>query len=205
MYANCGSPSDAHSLFDIMGKKDPHSWHYIVKAYASNVKDSLQLFQQMMMEGFLLVTSTLMSILAACTGASSLVHGMRIHACTVGSEFLVDVEVENNIINMYNRCEDLRCAMNFFDSMLAYYVVTFNTLITALVQHNKSGGECSEPPTLSRHKDAAADLPPVPKSPLNDEDLVAGEAERSQKNKDIGRDPLAALRFDDGPALISVD
>ncbi|MCO5602370.1 hypothetical protein L7F22_056501 [Adiantum nelumboides] len=138
MYAHCGSPSDARSLFDIMDQKDPHSWRYIVKAYASNVKDSLQLFQQMMMEGFLPVTSTLMSILAACTGASSLVHGMRIHACIFGSEFLADVDVGNNIINMYNRCEDLRCAMDFFDSMLAYNVVTFNTLIAALVQHNKS-------------------------------------------------------------------
>ncbi|MCO5550775.1 hypothetical protein L7F22_004266 [Adiantum nelumboides] len=121
-----------------MGQKDPHSWRYVVKAYASNVKDSLQLFQQMMMECFLPVTFTFMSILAACTSASSLVHGMRIHACIVGSEFLVDVEVGNNIINMFNRCEDLRCAMDFFDSMLAYNVVTFNTLIAALVEHNKS-------------------------------------------------------------------
>ncbi|MCO5586496.1 hypothetical protein L7F22_040436 [Adiantum nelumboides] len=92
----------------------------------------------MMMEGFLPVTSTLMSILAGCTGASSLVHGMRIHACIVGSKFLVDVDVGNNIINMYNRCEDLRCAMDFFDSMLAYNVVMFNMLIAALVQHHKS-------------------------------------------------------------------
>ncbi|MCO5568256.1 hypothetical protein L7F22_021953 [Adiantum nelumboides] len=79
-----------------------------------------------------------MSIVVACTSASSLVHGMHIHACIVGSKFLVNVEVGNNIINMYNRCEDLRCAMDFFDSMLAYNVVTFNMLIAALVQHNKS-------------------------------------------------------------------
>eukprot|EP00250_Pteridium_aquilinum_P015561 c22646_g3_i1 orf=1066-4050(-) len=137
IYAKCGACHDARTLFDSMHQRDSHSWRFVIRAYASSVHDSLQLFQQMMTEGLLPIKVTLISILAACTGMNSIAYGMRIHACVVGSEFVSDVDVGNTIINMYNRCQKLSLAVEFFDDMPSYNVVSFNTMMAALIQHEK--------------------------------------------------------------------
>lgn len=138
MYARCGARHDAHSLFDRMHQRDSHSWRFMIKAYSSTSNDSLQLFQQMVMEGFVPIKGTFISILSACIGVANLTDGMRFHACIVGSMFVSDVDIGNTIIHMYNKCQNLNLAVEFFDDMLSHNVVSFNTMIGALVQHEKS-------------------------------------------------------------------
>ncbi|KAH7280860.1 hypothetical protein KP509_36G017300 [Ceratopteris richardii] len=121
-----------------MDPKDAHSWRYMIKAHGFDLEGSLQVFQQMMMEGFVPSEPTLMGILSACTGVCGLVHAMRLHACIIVSEFFLDVGVGNALISMYYKSESLGSAVGYFAAMMSHNAVTFNTVIAVLVRDSRN-------------------------------------------------------------------
>lgn len=79
MYSKCGSLEDAERTFDRMPEQNAVSWNAIIGAHAQHgqVKQSLNLFQQMQLGGFAPDSVTFHIILSACRYAGLLDEGCR--------------------------------------------------------------------------------------------------------------------------------
>ena len=117
-----------------MDHRDSHTWRFMIGAYSAS-DDAFQLFHQMVMESFLPMKVTVISILSSCVGEKYLLEGKRIHAFVEGSNLQYDMEVGNTIISMYSKCQCLSKALEFFYAMPLHNVVSFNTMMTSLVHH----------------------------------------------------------------------
>eukprot|EP01018_Ginkgo_biloba_P036261 Gb_02413 [translate_table: standard] len=79
LYAKCGSIKDARQVFDKMPERNLVSWNAMIVGYAQNGlgKESLKLFEEMLLAGIKPNESTFIGVLYACSHAGLVDEGRR--------------------------------------------------------------------------------------------------------------------------------
>eukprot|EP01018_Ginkgo_biloba_P028506 Gb_30190 [translate_table: standard] len=136
MYAKCGSIENARLLFDQMYQRNVVSWNAIIAAYAQQgrANDALKLFRRMQLARVEANTVTVLNVLPAFSGKSSLKHAKEIHEHVIKSGFESDVFVGNALVAMYVKCETIELARHAFDKLSYKTVGSWNAMIAGYAQ-----------------------------------------------------------------------
>ncbi|KAG4907872.1 hypothetical protein JHK86_056356 [Glycine max] len=139
MYGKCGDLGGARVLFDgiMMEKEDTVSWNSIISAHVTEGKclEALSLFRRMQEVGVASNTYTFVAALQGVEDPSFVKLGMGIHGAALKSNHFADVYVANALIAMYAKCGRMEDAERVFASMLCRDYVSWNTLLSGLVQN----------------------------------------------------------------------
>nr|AEB39778.1 pentatricopeptide repeat protein 77 [Funaria hygrometrica] len=136
MYVKCRSVSDAHQVFLKMPRRDVISWNSLISCYAQQgfKKKAFQLFEEMQTAGFIPSKITYISILTACCSPAELEYGKKIHSKIIEAGYQRDPRVQNSLLNMYGKCEDLPSARQVFSGIYRRDVVSYNTMLGLYAQ-----------------------------------------------------------------------
>ncbi|XP_010923157.1 pentatricopeptide repeat-containing protein At2g39620 [Elaeis guineensis] len=143
VYAQCGSFSSAHILFDALDPKDVVTWNALINGYAQmgEAGKALQMFYQLRSLGQQPDPGTIVGVLPACALLSCLDEGACIHGLVIRNGFDSDLHVKNAIIDMYAKFGDIYSAKILFSETKLYNdVITWNTVITGYM-HNGLASE----------------------------------------------------------------
>lgn len=135
MYGKCGCLEMAVEVFGIMPTKSLVAWNSIIAGY-SLVGDSnscIELFLRMIEEGVKPTSTTLSSLLMACSRSANLQFGMFLHGYTIRNSVEADIYVSNSLIELYFKCGSVASAENVFKKMPRSNVVAWNLMIAGYV------------------------------------------------------------------------
>lgn len=137
MYARCKKLESARRVFYGIDAPDLVCWNSIINACSVQclLNDAMVLFSEMSDSGLKPDGITLRGLLCACVGCDALNHGRLIHSYLVKFGLDGQVSVHNSLLSMYARCMDFSSAMDVFNETREPDVVTWNSILTACVQH----------------------------------------------------------------------
>lgn len=140
MYSKCGSFEDARFVFDGMSKHVLVTWNTLIAGYASHEcgHATLELFQQMQLEGMEPDCITFVCILKACSSLLDIEQGKQTHSYIVKCGLEMEIYVGNILISMYGKCGSIEDAHQVFDHMQVRDVVTWSALMTTYVHSGHS-------------------------------------------------------------------
>ncbi|XP_002974666.2 pentatricopeptide repeat-containing protein At5g27110 [Selaginella moellendorffii] len=138
MYARCGSMDEAREIFDRVPDKDVVCYTIMISAYAQKGyhREALELYEEMDERGVDPNDKTFACVLSACAGLKDMERGKKVHRRIRESVARVDTVLQNALLNLYAKCGDLEESRRIFEAMERRTVATWNTMITAYVQHD---------------------------------------------------------------------
>ncbi|KAL6987429.1 hypothetical protein U1Q18_013178 [Sarracenia purpurea var. burkii] len=142
MYAKCGLLDTAKTAFYQIERPDLVSWNTIIAgfAYGGDIDEAMLLFSQMRHLALSPDDITVRSLLSACTSLITLNQGMQIHSYIIKVGFDFDIGVCNSLLSMCAKCSDLYAAFKMFNEITRNAdLVSWNTILTACMQHNHAG------------------------------------------------------------------
>ncbi|KAK0602657.1 hypothetical protein LWI29_035739 [Acer saccharum] len=130
-YLKCGSIEKAKALFDNMTEKDVVSWGAMISGYAQHDRfsETLELFQEMQLEGIRPDQTILVNIISACTRLASLDQGKWIHTYIRKNGLKINAILGTTLIDMYMKLGCVENALHVFHGMEEIGVSTWNALI----------------------------------------------------------------------------
>ncbi|XP_051218294.1 pentatricopeptide repeat-containing protein At3g53360, mitochondrial [Lolium perenne] len=137
MYARCKKLESARRVFYGIDAPDLVCWNSIINACSVQglLNDAMVLFSELRDSGLRPDGITVRGLLCACVGCDALNHGRLIHSYLVKFGLDGEVSVHNSLLSMYARCMDFSSAMDVFNETREPDVVTWNSILTACVQH----------------------------------------------------------------------
>ncbi|KAI5014138.1 hypothetical protein ZWY2020_055528 [Hordeum vulgare] len=137
MYARCKKLESARKVFYGIDAPDLVSWNSIINACSVEglLSEAMVLFSDMRDSGLRPDGITIRGLLCACVGCDALQHGRLIHSYLLKLGLDGDITVCNSLLSMYARCMDFSSAMDVFHETKDRDVVTWNSILTACVQH----------------------------------------------------------------------
>lgn len=137
MYGKCKCMWDARTVFGKMRCLDVVSWTAIIVACTENghVKDALDFFHGMQLEGVQPDEIAFICSLDACAVLAALEEGQKMDDAIVKLGLEERWMVKTALIDMYGKCGSLQEARHTFDQSPGSNVATWNSLMTAL-SHN---------------------------------------------------------------------
>ncbi|KAH1130396.1 hypothetical protein J1N35_001774 [Gossypium stocksii] len=140
LYAVCGFTHYVKKLFDGSPERDLVSWTTLIQAFVKMgfAKEAIQAYFDMCRASLRPDKMTLVVILSACSRLGDLSLGTRIHEniCDI-HDIYSDVFVGNALVDMYMKCGDADSARKLFDKMPVKNVVSWNSMISGLVQQGQ--------------------------------------------------------------------
>nr|CAD1827977.1 unnamed protein product [Ananas comosus var. bracteatus] len=126
---------EASSVFSKASNQGTIAWNNMIAGYSYHglMENALSLFRLMKLNNVDADSVTLLTLLQACRKVSSLSYLMRVHAFISKLGFESDVLIGSSVVNLYARCGELRTARLFFDGMNSKTVVSWNSMIKAMV------------------------------------------------------------------------
>lgn len=137
MYARCKKLESAKRVFYGIDAPDLVSWNSIINACSVEglLSEAMVLLSEMRGSGLRPDGITVRGLLCACVGCDAIQHGRLMHSYLVKLGLDGDVSVCNSLLSMYARCMDFSSAMDVFHETRDRDVVTWNSILTACVQH----------------------------------------------------------------------
>lgn len=135
-----GKLNHATLLFDQLNAPDTFTWNVMIRAYntSGSPEKALLLFKDMMCQGFVPDKFTYPFVINACIASSALYFGRAAHGLAIKMGFFwSDVYVQNNVMNLYFKCEDGDGGWKVFDKMRVRNVVSWTTTISGLAACGK--------------------------------------------------------------------
>ena len=123
----------AHRIFYQIGSPDSYSWTTMIRGYceAKTPEKAIHFYARMRSKGVEENRFTFLFVLKACAMKMRIVEGKMVHGKVLKLGFDCDAFINNALINLYSKCQDISSARKLFDEMPLNNVVTWNTLITA--------------------------------------------------------------------------
>ncbi|MED6182391.1 hypothetical protein PIB30_028137 [Stylosanthes scabra] len=147
MYINCG---DLKAGFSILQENtavaDIGSWNTLIVGCVrgDHFQEALETFSLMrQLAAFSHDSITLVGVFSACANLELLSQGKTLHGLTLKSPLQSDTRVQNSLITMYDRCEDIDSARAVFKFCSGPNLCSWNCMISAL-SHNKESREALE-------------------------------------------------------------
>uniref|UniRef100_A0ACD5ZFT5 Uncharacterized protein n=1 Tax=Avena sativa TaxID=4498 RepID=A0ACD5ZFT5_AVESA len=81
--------------------------------------------------------TTLLVVLSACTSVSAPSLGKEAHCYVLKRAMYCNVKIRTALIDMYSKCGSLECAYQVFSAMDERNLVTWNTMISGFLMHDK--------------------------------------------------------------------
>ncbi|XP_068653387.1 pentatricopeptide repeat-containing protein At5g03800 [Aristolochia californica] len=136
-YIRLGAIDDARKTFDSLPSPDIVSYCSLISAYAKTNKEAeaIYLFIQMCRLGIEPNEFAIVAVLTASIRLSSIQLGVQLHGLAVKTSFLCCVYVSNAIMAMYIKCRRLLAALQLFGEISQRDAVSFNTVISGLIQN----------------------------------------------------------------------
>lgn len=136
MYTKNGKVFEGRRVFYEMPIRNVVSWTAIITGLvrAGYNKEGLAYFSEMGRSHVVYDSFTFAIALKACADSGSLNHGREIHAQAMKKGFDAISFVANSLATLYNKCGKLEHGLNLFEKMSMRDVVSWTTIITALVQ-----------------------------------------------------------------------
>ncbi|KAG0500707.1 hypothetical protein HPP92_000779 [Vanilla planifolia] len=136
-YAKMGAVRTARMLFETMLKRDVISWSCILSCYAHNGAPiaALEVYRKMVEMGVEPNAVTITSALQACSLASDLQEGMRLHQFAIQNGFDLEKSVTTSLIDMYMNCSHCKEAIGLFYRMPKKDVVAWAATIDGCVKN----------------------------------------------------------------------
>ncbi|CAN1274014.1 Pentatricopeptide repeat-containing protein At2g04860 [Linum perenne] len=137
LFMKLGCTGHARKLFDYMPERDDVSWNALICGYSRNGHDfiSLELFIEMLKEGFTPSSTTLVGLVPSCGRHELLFQGRSVHGFGVKGGLVLEPQVQNVLTSMYAKCCDLASVKLLFEEMKERSVVSWNTVIGAYGQN----------------------------------------------------------------------
>ncbi|XP_057482791.1 pentatricopeptide repeat-containing protein At5g27110 [Actinidia eriantha] len=135
MYGKCGCLEMAVEVFDQMPMKSLVSWNSIIAGY-SLIGDSnscIELFKKMNEEGVKPTSTTLSSLLIACSRSANLQFGKFVHGYVIRKCLEADIFVSSSLLDLYFKCGNIASAENLFEKMPKANIIFWNILISGYV------------------------------------------------------------------------
>lgn len=137
LFGKTGRVSDAFHLFIEMNEKDMVSWSALISCYEQNemYEEALNIFKGMCAGGIELDEVVLVSVLSACAHLSAGETGKSIHGLATKLGIESYVNLQNALIAMYSKCEEVTEAEKLFDA--GYYhldLISWNSMISGYIR-----------------------------------------------------------------------
>ncbi|XP_043690941.1 pentatricopeptide repeat-containing protein At5g27110 [Telopea speciosissima] len=135
MYGKCGCLEMAREVFEQIPNKSVVSWNSMIAGYSLNGNSyaCLELFKRMGEEGVKPTSTTLSSLLIACSRSSQLQKGKFIHGYIIRNMVECDVFVNSSLIDLYFKCGSVFSAEYAFKKIPKTNVVSWNVMISGYV------------------------------------------------------------------------
>jgi pentatricopeptide repeat protein len=140
MFAGIGNLELAGCVFDRTKKRNTEVWNAMMAGYEQNgfYVEAIDLFISLL--GINSINAdkwTFLSTLMAISQLQDLALGQQIHAFLLKEKFSeLPVILYNALVVMYSRCGCVQTAFEVFNRMPKRDLISWNTMITALVQNN---------------------------------------------------------------------
>ncbi|KAJ4766993.1 Pentatricopeptide repeat-containing protein [Rhynchospora pubera] len=145
LYSTAAEFNNAKFLFDKMPERDIISSNTLISSYARHGRwvDALLMLNQLIRTKEWPNSTTFVSLLAACIGPETIIHGRMVHALITQLGLQNNLPVGNALITMYGKCSRLEEAQFVFRAMPVQDVITCNAIIGCHVE-NESTEEAIE-------------------------------------------------------------
>ncbi|EFJ12223.1 hypothetical protein SELMODRAFT_124564 [Selaginella moellendorffii] len=143
MYNKCGDLPQACRIFARMPEKSLVTWNIMIAAYIHHgfPTKSLQLLDQMQLEGIRPQKVTFINSLNGCSILGKLRPGKTIHSCAAEQRLIDrDVVLSTALITMYSKCGSVDEARKIFDSMAGDVknTISWNAMLAGYAQNSRS-------------------------------------------------------------------
>lgn len=135
MYGRSGDLEIAINVFEQIPRKSLVSWNSMMSGYSlrGDSKSCIELFQRMNLEGIKHSSTTLSTLLMACSKSAELRHGKFIHGYIIRNNIEVDIFVNSSLVDLYFKCGSVVSAEFVFKSMPKTNVVAWNVMISGYI------------------------------------------------------------------------
>lgn len=143
-YAKSGRMETARMVFDQIPRPDVVSWNALISGFSLNglTEEAFDAFRQIFTASLKPNASTLASVVPLCGHVGCLGICQSLHAYSVKSGALVDESLTPAFISLYASFGDLSIAVDLFESSCGNNVVTWNAIVSAYAQNQKSSEAC---------------------------------------------------------------
>lgn len=134
-----GDLESAKKVFDAMPERNPVSWTLMITRFMQmgSSMDAIELFSDMLVEGFVPDRFTFTSCLSACSELGLLHIGRQLHSWVVKTGLSLDVCVGCSLVDMYAKSTadgSMDDSRKVFDRMREHNVMSWTAIITGYVQ-----------------------------------------------------------------------
>ncbi|PKA45962.1 Pentatricopeptide repeat-containing protein [Apostasia shenzhenica] len=136
MYGKFGHLDRARAVFEQITVKSIVAWNSMIGGYAlvGDSRSCFELFSRMEDEGIRPSSSTISSLLMACSRTSDLWHGKYIHGYIMRNQIEVDIFITTSLIDLYFKCGNIRYPEFIFQNTAKSNVVLWNVMISGYVK-----------------------------------------------------------------------
>ncbi|PHT95032.1 hypothetical protein T459_02914 [Capsicum annuum] len=136
MYGRFSETKDAYQVFDKMAERDTISWNSMINCCYLNgyLLESLELFKEMYVQGFVPKPELIASVLSACVQTKNLRLGRAIHALTAVDDRLdISVFLTTALVDFYWKCCEPELAFDVFQRMEVKNEVSWTAMISGCI------------------------------------------------------------------------
>lgn len=140
MFAGIGNLELARCVFDQTEKRNTEVWNTMIAGYEQNglYFEAIDLFTSLLyVDSIKADRWTFLSTLMAISQLQDFRLGQQVHAFLLKEKFSeLPVILYNALVVMYSRCGCVQTAFEVFNTMPKRDLISWNTMITAMVQNN---------------------------------------------------------------------
>ncbi|CAK9178788.1 unnamed protein product [Ilex paraguariensis] len=139
MYLDCGSVSEARTVFDQMPSKDSISWTAMLRGYVKKggFNEGLKLFRQMNVDDIKPDAIAISSILPACARIAAHKNGKEIHGYLLRNGIDMNLALHNALMDMYVKSGYVEYASQIFTGMKQKDVISWTVMIWGYSLHGQ--------------------------------------------------------------------
>lgn len=135
MYGKCGCLHTAREVFEKIPRKSVVAWNSMIAGYGLRGQSDLclELFRRMNKEGTRPTSTTLSSLLTACSRSAELQNGKFVHGYIIRNRIEADIYINGSLIDLYFKCGNSRSAEMIFKNLSEINVIYWNLMISGYV------------------------------------------------------------------------
>ncbi|KAM3227418.1 hypothetical protein ACQJBY_059291 [Aegilops geniculata] len=140
MYLDCGDSDGARRILELMVDKGVESYNAMASGLLRNGEDFIALgtVREMIFGSSEKPNeTTLLVVLSACTSVLAPSLGKEVHCYVLKHAMDCSIKIRTALIDMYSKCGSLECAYQVFSAMDERNLVTWNTMISGFLIHEK--------------------------------------------------------------------
>lgn len=118
-------------VFEMMDFRNVVSWNAMISVYfdAGDSWRALELFEQMIKDGFKCDSVTILMVIQACAEVGSLDLGMQVHQLAIKYGFNDDLCIVNTLLMMYGKGGSLASSLELFESTPTKDIALLNSML----------------------------------------------------------------------------